>query len=269
MDARGYGAAYARASKAFDNGPVSPLSTSERSPSQYQPYRPTPHYKPSSETSPARVPSWTISPVELQQLQEAIPPDHQSSEPLPSPQPHMEPSLFGSRAVLDTPYQEPVAWANSTTFRSTLQETPKPTLSRSSFVVTEEEIPRNSRRYFRHPRRIPTPWETGFWLRFPWWGLGSLVVILMCEYNYRMSFGILINHTVTGASAAVLFASNGTSTEDWKVGNSYAQPYFYISAFEMAMDFLILFALAEGIVIRFWRQLLHGTTVRPTILHAI
>jgi len=191
METREYGAAYAQASKAIDDGPVSPLSVSERA-TQYQPYRPTHHHNSSSEASPARAPSWVISSAELQQLQEAIPPEHPTSEPLPSPQPHMESSLFGNGAVLDTPYQEPVAWANSTNFRLTLQELPKPTFQRSSFVVSEEETPPNSRRYFRHPRRIPTPWKAGIWMRFPWWGFGSLLVILICEYSGGILVRILI-----------------------------------------------------------------------------
>lgn len=48
---------------------------------------------------------------------------------------------------------------------------------------------------------------------------------------------------------------------DWKVGSDNAQPAVYISAIGMFIDLLLLFALAEGVVIRFWRQLLHGTTV--------
>jgi hypothetical protein len=66
---------------------------------------------------------------------------------------------------------------------------------------------------------------------------------------------------VTGASAGVVAASNGMTTEQWKVGRGNAQPQVYLSAFEMVINFLTLFALAEGMVIRYWRQLLHGTTV--------
>jgi hypothetical protein len=68
-------------------------------------------------------------------------------------------------------------------------------------------------------------------------------------------------HLVTGASAGILLASHGMSMEDWKVGKDNAQPHVYISVFEMVMSFLTLFSLADGVVIRFWRQLLHGTTV--------
>lgn len=87
-----------------------------------------------------------------------------------------------------------------------------------------------------------------------------MFLILLCEYPPSQRRRRLIE-TVTGASAGILLASNGMSVEDWKFGRDNAQPYVYISIFEMVMNFLILFALADGMVVRFWRQLLHGTTV--------
>ncbi|KAF2686755.1 hypothetical protein K458DRAFT_363048 [Lentithecium fluviatile CBS 122367] len=220
----------------MDDDQVSILSSPERQQSQYQPYRPAHLRKSTSESSSTeRPPSWMVSPVALQQ---AIPPEQPAARPLPSPLPHMESTLFGNRAVLDTPYQEPVAWANSTYFRSTSQEVPKPDFRSSTFVIREESLPRDSRRYFRHPRHILEAWKPGFWLRFPWWGFGALLLILI--------------------------SSDGTSMEHWRFGNDNAQPLVYISVFEMAMNFLILFALADGAAIRFWRQLLQGTTLSRT-----
>jgi len=67
---------------------------------------------------------------------------------------------------------------------------------------------------------------------------------------------------VTGVSAGILLASNNSAIESWRVGGDNTQPQVYISIFEMIINFLIFFALAEGVVIRFWRQLLSGTTVR-------
>jgi hypothetical protein len=66
---------------------------------------------------------------------------------------------------------------------------------------------------------------------------------------------------VTGVSAGILLASDGSTIDSWTVGEDNAQLQVYISVIEMITNFLILFALAEGMVIRFWLQLLHGTTV--------
>lgn len=66
---------------------------------------------------------------------------------------------------------------------------------------------------------------------------------------------------MTGASAGILLASENTSPSDWKVGNDNVQPQAYISVLEMMMNFLISLALVEGVVIKFWREMLHGSTV--------
>jgi hypothetical protein len=182
MVAREYGSAYVRASRVVDDDErVSILSTPERQQSRYQPYRPV-HLRRSSSTSPTleRAASWVVSPITMQ---EAFPSGQPTARPLPSPLPQMEPSLFGNRPVLDAPYQEPVAWANSTNFDATPQGAPKPTVQGTTFVVTEESPPQNSRRYFRHPRHILEPWNPGFWRRFPWWGFGALLFIILCKYG--------------------------------------------------------------------------------------
>jgi len=178
MAVREFGFAYARASMAVDDDQVSMLSPPEHRKSQYQPYRPA-HLRLSSsqQSTRERAALWVVSPIELQH---ATPPEQPTIGPLPSPLPRMDSSLFGNRAVLGTPYQESVPWANSTNFRSTMQDPPKPTVWQTDTVITEEDISqKSSRRYFRHPRHIPTPWKTGFWLRFPWWGAGALLLILM------------------------------------------------------------------------------------------
>jgi hypothetical protein len=90
-------------------------------------------------------------------------------------------------------------------------------------------------------------------------------MILICEYDKDDFMIHQLICTVTGASAGILLASHGMSMDDWRIRNDNAQPHVYISVFEMMMNFLILFALAEGVVVRFWRQLLHGTTVRLSL----
>jgi len=62
---------------------------------------------------------------------------------------------------------------------------------------------------------------------------------------------------VTGASIAIIFASNNTSPSSW----TPAQPSVYLSLLELFMLLLTLCALTEGIGIAFWTQLLHGTTI--------
>jgi hypothetical protein len=70
---------------------------------------------------------------------------------------------------------------------------------------------------------------------------------------------------VTGVSAGILLASDGSTIDSWTVGEDNAQLQVYISVIVMITNFLILFALAEGMVIRFWLQLLHGTTVSTAL----
>jgi hypothetical protein len=67
---------------------------------------------------------------------------------------------------------------------------------------------------------------------------------------------------VTGASIGILLASEGSSVEDWRVGSDNTQPQVYLSILEVVINSLTGFALVDGMVIRFWRQLQKGTTVR-------
>ncbi|KAK7185151.1 hypothetical protein DPSP01_000732 [Paraphaeosphaeria sporulosa] len=232
-----YGSPYSRASRQNEEDLVSMLSPVETTtPEQSYPIN---HRKPSSEDGMSqRTPSWLVSPPEPQDL------GLYEQQRVSSPTPNMGFSVFGDRARSQSPYQEQVAWANSTQFRSAPAE-PKPQMVQTTFLTTDEEAPPQSHRYFRHPRHMLEPWMAGVWIRFPWWGAGALFLVVL----------------LTGASAGILLASHGTTVDDWKVGHDNAQPHVYISVFEMAMNFLILFALVEGVVLRFWRQLLHGTTL--------
>jgi hypothetical protein len=87
-----------------------------------------------------------------------------------------------------------------------------------------------------------------------------------CSWSFyvcscSISHSHLLTKPVTGVSTGILLASNGSTIDSWTVGGDKAQLQVYVAVIEMIINFLILFALAEGIVIRFWRQLLHGTTV--------
>ena len=66
---------------------------------------------------------------------------------------------------------------------------------------------------------------------------------------------------MTGASVAVLLASNDSVIAHWQLGSYKAQPQVYVSILAVLMDALLAFALADGLMIRFWRQATHGTAV--------
>lgn len=222
-------------------------------PIPYQPYRPDDHdRRRSSASSSQSHTSWIVSPG----LQHALPPLHNSSG-------HMSASIFGARATLDMPYQEPVAMASSTHFQPMNIETQSaPPTPEEQVLDAQSPTPR---KYFRHPRHFLEPWRPGFWRRFPWWGFGALFMVVLCMYMLCGTLSHLLIKPVTGVSAGILLASDGSTIDSWTVREDKAQLQVYISVIEMIMNFLILFALAEGMVIRFWRQLLHGTTVSIVI----
>ncbi|KAF2710105.1 hypothetical protein K504DRAFT_404968 [Pleomassaria siparia CBS 279.74] len=230
-----YGASYNRASKNLDEDTVSILSP-PTNPSPYQPYRPDSDRRSSNSSSHSiNHTSWIVSPA----LQDALPPLGETPGGMGS-------SIFGSRAALNMPYQEPV-------YQLPSERTPSHRQSQSqsfnTFIQTPEPQPQptspKSRTYFRHPRHILEPWRSGVWIRFPWYGFGALFAVVL----------------LTGVSAGILLASDGSTIDSWAVGKDNAQLQVYISVIEMIMNFLILFALTEGVLIRFWRQLLHGTTL--------
>jgi hypothetical protein len=62
---------------------------------------------------------------------------------------------------------------------------------------------------------------------------------------------------VTGSAVATIFAARNTQPEAWKV----FQPQTYLSVLELFMVSFTLCALAEGVVVAYWRRLLHGAPV--------
>lgn len=159
--------------------------------------------------------------------------------------PQMGYSVFGNNTVSSELYQEQVAWANCTQFGTPAPAVAGPQMMQTTYFRKADVTPSPSRDYFRLPRHMLEPWVTGFWLRFPWWGFGAIFLILL----------------LTGGSTSILLISHGTSPEAWKIGNDDAQPQIYLSVLDMIINLLMFVALAEGMVIRFWRQLLHGTTL--------
>ena len=74
---------------------------------------------------------------------------------------------------------------------------------------------------------------------------------------------------MTGASVAVLLASNDSAVAHWQLGSYKVQPQVYVSILVLLIDVLLAFALADGLMIRFWRQATHGTTVSINALKYI
>lgn len=234
-----YGSAYARAARRDDEDTVSMLSPAgSQSPEEYKPYRLVERRKSSEDLTLQDTPLCLPTSARLHQT------TSQGPDRAPSPVVTMGFSVFGDNTTSGSPYQEQVAWANSTKFQPSQPEK-RPETAQTTYTESDVGTKRSSRKYFRDARHMLEPWTAGFQIRFPWWGLGAIFLILL----------------FTGASAGVLLASHGSTMDDWKIGRDNAQPHVYVSVFEMLMNFLILFALVEGVVIRFWRQLLRGTTL--------
>ena len=237
MATLGSGSVYARASRQGDEDSVSMLSHVDLSPEQpqYVEFQADDGQKSSSDDEMSgRLPTWHLTST---RPRVSMPPENRRAS-----RPTMGFSVFGNDVEPETVYQEQVAWANSTRFKSQPPAYSNPQMAQTVSLSTTNGGPPISHKYFRQPRHMLEPWTTGLWIRFPWSGFGALILITL----------------LTVASATVLLTSHGTSPEEWRVGNDNAQPHVYVSIFEMIMNFLILFALTQGVVIRFWRQLLHG-----------
>ena len=71
---------------------------------------------------------------------------------------------------------------------------------------------------------------------------------------------------VTGAAAAIIWASDGTAVDGWKIGGYDVQPHVYAAMLETVMVLFTLSALGGGVVVAFWRGLLGGMTVGCRLL---
>ncbi|KAF2817536.1 uncharacterized protein BDZ99DRAFT_470525 [Mytilinidion resinicola] len=158
-----------------------------------------------------------------------------------------EASLFESRAVLNRPYEEPVAYQNVTPFGPAQEHGPKPDYEAIAYNAhdTRETRPPSygSQQHLRRPRRVMDAWRPGHIMRFPVWGFGALLGVI----------------AFTGASLGILLASDGDRVSKWQVNN--IQPSVYLSGFSLIMDSLAAFALAEGLTVRFWTQAMRGVFI--------
>lgn len=83
-------------------------------------------------------------------------------------------------------------------------------------------------------------WSPGIFNRLPVAAVLALLISLFC----------------TAAAVAILAESNGQEVSTWSV-----QPSVYLSLISTVANFLIAFALAEGVTINFWKTALGGSTV--------
>jgi hypothetical protein len=63
-------------------------------------------------------------------------------------------------------------------------------------------------------------------------------------------------------SAGITLGSNGMTLESWRIGKDNAQPQVYVTVIELFINCLMLYGVAQGVMIKFWHHLLCGTTVR-------
>ncbi|KAH7386019.1 hypothetical protein BKA66DRAFT_67582 [Pyrenochaeta sp. MPI-SDFR-AT-0127] len=257
-----YGHSYRHASQDFENvnhhrsdsnDEATTAMLSRAAPtSQYEAYRPPIQY----ETVPGRNRlSMSISPLSahtstvpaflpISSASSAFlsPSEPQQSQSSP-PSPGFRARLFGGRDGSNMPYQENVAWANSTQFRTAASKGTEQNYEIQTVEALDADRP--SKQYFRSARHFHEPWRPGVWVPLPGKGLGALGLVVLW----------------TTGSAIIIVFSNGTRPDEWKIGNDPVQPQVYISVFEMIMNLLMFYALAEGIVIAWWRRLLHGTSL--------
>jgi hypothetical protein len=91
-------------------------------------------------------------------------------------------------------------------------------------------------------------------------GSSAYVYSLWCLF---VRVGWLLTGEVTGAAAAIVWASDGTAVEGWAIGGYQVQPHVYAAMLETVMVLFTLSALGGGVVVAFWRGLLGGMAVGP------
>jgi hypothetical protein len=208
----------------------------------YQPYRPPQTIG----TIPPSTRHATPPPLHLISWPGIVPSRQQS----PVPSLGFRSKLFGNRNV--KPYEENLAWANSTQFRSTSDST------HYDGVASFDHVQRPAKQYFRNPRRIRKAWRTGGLARVPWKGVVGLFLVLLCTFPASKIQPTMLTNvdTVTASSASILIAAHTSRASKWPI-----QPAVYISALDVLTCGFTLYALHHGVATAFWVRLLAGTTI--------
>ncbi|KAH8656647.1 hypothetical protein BGZ60DRAFT_532226 [Tricladium varicosporioides] len=66
---------------------------------------------------------------------------------------------------------------------------------------------------------------------------------------------------LTATATAILAASDGSPLSDWQVLGSQVQPQVWLSVLTTLMDVMLVFGLAEGTMLKFWRHSSRGTSL--------
>ena len=102
-------------------------------------------------------------------------------------------------------------------------------------------------------------WQPGLWPRFPVLAILSLLGVLACTQTYTGHCQSITNPCAgTVAAIVILDMSDGQPVDNW--GKSLG-PSVYLAVIAIIANTLLAVALAEGLVISFWRTALNGCTV--------
>lgn len=96
-----------------------------------------------------------------------------------------------------------------------------------------------------YPPRVPH-WHTGFYRRFPWKGIGALIISL----------------AATIVAIVILIRSDGTTIDSWNV-----QPSVIVSIAAAIFRTTLEYALAEAAIIFWWNRAIKGSTIKD--LHRV
>ncbi|KAI1120597.1 hypothetical protein F5Y10DRAFT_258075 [Nemania abortiva] len=111
----------------------------------------------------------------------------------------------------------------------------------SSSVSAHSPIENGSQEYTPLSSPHSRVWKSGFWARFPFWGVMALLGAV------GTTIGI----------AAILESSDGKVIGTWAGG---IQPNTFIAIGAILSNILLVFAFSRGLVVSYWRRCLHGTT---------
>jgi hypothetical protein len=89
-------------------------------------------------------------------------------------------------------------------------------------------------------------WRTGFWLRFPVWGIMALAATVVS----------------TIAAVFITIKCDNQSISSWTLS-----PTVLLSILSSLSNILLSFALGEGLVISFWQNSSQGSTVSQEIIY--
>lgn len=104
--------------------------------------------------------------------------------------------------------------------------------------------------YPPNPHQPPSKhaWRPGFWIRFPYLGVLSLIGTVGCAI----------------AALCILLTSNGKVVGSWGYG---LQPNAYLAIMSLISTMFLTFAFGQGLVLSFWRKSVKGATLANLHMH--